>query len=316
MNDLFIAGNNGAERDNCRIKIPVCYYQPWELPKNSLFLPIQAGKAVSRFNLKMQGDDTGDNISAKNPTFSEFTVWYWVWKNIKTLYPNLEYIGLSHYRRFFNLENPCSQYSTFHRSKIPAMKNYDRLFVEKLSSADIILSKPVYFSCSVKSQYSYCHGESDYLCLKNIVHDICPEYDGSFDAVFENNNGISLYCMFVSRYELFHDYFAWLFPILFEAEKRIIVSGYNAYQKRVLAFLAERLLNVYALHHNLKTAYEPIYFIGRVDFSKSIAQICKDTAKYWLPCGISLTLQASPQKERPYPLYRSPPRSKHTPEKI
>ncbi|MDR0305502.1 MAG: DUF4422 domain-containing protein [Chitinispirillales bacterium] len=279
--------DNESSRSNCRIKILVCYYQPWELPKNPLFLPIQAGKAVSKFDLKIQGDDTGNNISDKNATFSEFTAWYWVWKNIKTIYPNIEYVGLSHYRRFFNLENVYFESPKFIKVKIPEMKNYDRLFVERLSSADIILSKPSFFSCSVKKQFSHWHNESDYLCLKDIIHDICPQYDDSFKLVFENNNGISLYCMFVSRYELFNDYFSWLFAILFEAEKRINVSEYNTYNKRVLAFLAERLLNVYVLHHNLKAAYEPIYFIEpEINFRNSIKKLCKDIVKYCLPNGI------------------------------
>jgi hypothetical protein len=300
LNNSHISGNNEDDRNNCRIKIPVCYYQPWKLPKNNLFWPVQAGKAVSRFDLKMQGDDTGDNISAKNATFSEFTVWYWVWKNIKTIYPNLEYVGLSHYRRFFNLENPYSEFAIFYRSKIPSMANYDNLFIEKLSSADIILSKPAYFSCSVKKQYSYQHKESDYLCVKNIIHNICPEYDDSFKSIFENNNGISLYCMFVSKYELFNDYFSWLFPILFEAEKKIDVSEYNPYQKRVLAFLAERLLNVYVLHHNLKIAYEPIYFIESIDFNSGINKLCRDVAKHSLPYGFVRALQSrKPKKQSP-----------------
>ena len=278
-------------RDNCRIKIPVCYYQPWELPKNNLFWPIQAGKAISKFDLKIQGDDTGDNISAKNATFSEFTVWYWVWKNVKTIYPNLEYIGLSHYRRFFNLENPQSAFLKFHKPNIPDMAGYDKLFMEILSSADIILTKPAYFGYAVKNQYSYYHKESDYLCLKNIIHNICPEYDNSFKSVFENNNGISLYCIFVSKYELFDNYFSWLFPILFEAEKRIDVSEYDPSEKRVIAFLAERLFNVYVFHHNLKTAYEPIYFIDPIDFRNGIKKLCRSAVEYFLPYGIVKSLK-------------------------
>jgi hypothetical protein len=272
---------------DCRIKIPVCYYQPWELPKSSLFLPIQAGKAASKYRLKVQGDDTGDNISAKNATFSEFTVWYWAWKNIKTLYPNLEYTGMSHYRRFFNLERSVNESPVYYRPNIPDMKNYGELFIERLSAADIILTKPAYFSCDVKTQFAYWHNESDYLCLKDTVHDVCPKYDDSFKFVFENNSGISLYCMFVSRYDLFNDYLSWLFPILFEAEKRIDISGYTLYQKRCLAFFAERLLNVYVRHHKLRERYEPIFFIQPdIDYRNGIKRLCKDIVKCCLPHGI------------------------------
>ena len=273
--------------DGHKIKIPVCYYQPWELPKNDLFLPVQAGKAVSKYNLKIQGDDTGDNISAKNATFSEFTVWYWAWKNLKTLYPDLEYTGMLHYRRFFNLERPVHEFSAYSRPTIPDMENYGGLFIERLADADIILTKPTYFSCDVKTQFAYWHRESDYRCLKNIINDICPKYNEAFNHVFDNNSGLSLYCIFVSKYELFDSYLSWLFPILFEAEKRIDVSGCTAYQKRCLAFLAERLFNVYLRHHKLRVGYEPIFFIEPdIDYRNGIKKIFKGAVRYCLPHGI------------------------------
>ena len=30
---------------------------------------------------------------------------YWAWKNLKKLYPDVKYVGLYHYRRFFALRN-------------------------------------------------------------------------------------------------------------------------------------------------------------------------------------------------------------------
>jgi hypothetical protein len=245
------------------LKILVCYYQPWELPQEDYFMPIQAGKAVSGFKLNMQGDDTGDNISAKNAGFGEFTAWYWAWKHIKELHPNIKYIGLSHYRRFFLMDQPYSQYRLIYTTMIPEMEENKNLFIESLQRNDIILSKPAFFSCAVKEHYRFWHKESDCLCMKQIVHELCPEYDDSFSYVFDNNYGLSLYCLFVSKYELFNDYFTWLFPLLFEAEKRIDISGYEPYQHRALAFLAERLLNVYVHHHKLKALYEPICFIEK-----------------------------------------------------
>ncbi|MDR3013243.1 MAG: DUF4422 domain-containing protein [Chitinispirillales bacterium] len=275
-----------GDSQDCRIKIPVCYYQSWELPKNALFLPVQAGKAVSKFNLKIQGDDTGDNISAKNATFSEFTVWYWVWKNIKKLYPNLEYTGMQHYRRYFDLERPFDMTSINYRSNIPNMKNYDRLYIERLSVADIIMTKPTHLGLDLKTHYASQHYESDYLCVRDVIHDICPEYGDSFKSVFESNS-LSLCCIFVSKYGLFDDYLSWLFPILFETEKRIDVTGYGGYQKRSLAFLAERLLNVYVRHHKLNVSYEPVYFIQpAIDYRNGIGRLCKDVVKYCLPHGL------------------------------
>jgi hypothetical protein len=248
-----------------KVKILTCYYKPWRLPKENIFFPIQAGKAFSRYKLKMQGDDTGDNISGKNATLSEFTAWYWGWKNIKNFYPNIEYIGLSHYRRFFALDKSSEIHTPIDRYKIPRMKNYEELIIQKLEDKDIILTRSMTFADTIKKQYEIEHDISDYYCIKDIVHKICPEYDDSFLYFFENNKTISLYCLFIARYELFHQYFEWLFPLLFEAEKRIDFSNRNTYQKRAIAFLAERLLNVYVLHHKLRVVYEPIYYITNLE---------------------------------------------------
>jgi len=272
------------ERDaEIKLKILVCYYQPWELPKDDLFMPIQAGKAVSGFTLNMRGDDTGDNISDRNATFSEFTAWYWAWKNIKTMYPNIEYIGLSHYRRYFNLEQPDTKDSIYYRTTIPEMKGYGDRFIQHLEHADIILSKPEYYCWALKKQYARCHHEKDYIFMKNIVHEICPEYISSFDRVFEIQGHMSPYCIFVSKYTFFDEYFTWLFKLLFEAEKVIDVSKYTSYQRRALAFLAERLLNVYVYHHNLRVAYRPIYYITTK--KERILNKFK-LIKYFMPHGI------------------------------
>ena len=244
-----------------KIKIPVCYYQPWPVPEDDVFLPVQAGRAVSGFTLDMRGDDVGDNISAKNATFSEFTAWYWVWKNIKTLYPALEYIGLAHYRRYFCLEPPDAETPIHYVTAVPDMRGYGDACIRLLQDADIILSKPGYTDVPLKTHYARWHYEKDYFCMKDIVHEMYPEYAASFDTVWEIHAHMTPFCIFTARYTLFDEYFHWLFPLLFEAEKKMDVANYTPYQKRAIAFLAERLLNVYVYHNRLKVIYAPIYFI-------------------------------------------------------
>jgi hypothetical protein len=46
---------------------------------------------------------------------------------------------------------------------------------------------------------------------------------------------------------LFDAYCAWLFDILFELEKRLDISTYSDYDKRVFGFVSERLLDVYLI---------------------------------------------------------------------
>lgn len=77
------------------LKILVAVHKHYWMPKDSIYLPIQVGRE-GKEDLGFQGDNTGDNISAKNETFCELTGLYWAWKNLAA-----DYIGLVHYRRYF-----------------------------------------------------------------------------------------------------------------------------------------------------------------------------------------------------------------------
>ena len=89
------------------IKILVCCHRECKLPQNDIYLPIHVGSSISKKDLGIQRDDMIDgraceNISYANNIFCEMTGMYWAWKNIKNLYPEIKYIGLCHYRRYFN----------------------------------------------------------------------------------------------------------------------------------------------------------------------------------------------------------------------
>ena len=71
-----------------------------------------------------------------------------------------------------------------------------------------------------------------------------PDYEESFLKVMDS---WSMYTcnMFISKKEIFNQYYEWLFEILFELENRIDISKYNDYNKRIFGFLSERLFNVW-----------------------------------------------------------------------
>lgn len=75
------------------IKIIVAAHKKYHMPEDSCYLPLHVGKK-GKDDLGYLGDDTGDNISEKNPYYCELTGLYWAWKNLKA-----DYIGLVHYRR-------------------------------------------------------------------------------------------------------------------------------------------------------------------------------------------------------------------------
>ena len=72
-----------------------------KFPTESIYKPIQVGKKESFTEIR---DNTGDNISEKNPNYCELTAAYWIWKNDKS-----DITGLTHYRRYF-FKNKKSNY--------------------------------------------------------------------------------------------------------------------------------------------------------------------------------------------------------------
>ncbi|ADF62889.1 conserved hypothetical protein [Enterobacter cloacae subsp. cloacae ATCC 13047] len=129
-----------------------------------------------------------------------------------------------------------------------------------LENADILVAKPRnYYITSIKSHYIHAHHESDYTQLRDEIARQQPDYLSDFDDVMGGTK-ISLYNMFVCKKALIDEYFAWLFPLLFALEQKIAYQNYDAYQKRVFGFMAERLFNVW-LHHQrnrLRIKYMPV----------------------------------------------------------
>ena len=63
------------------IKIIVAAHKPYFMPDDDMYLPLQVG-SFEKEGIGFARDDTGDNISEKNPRFCELTGIYWAWKNL------------------------------------------------------------------------------------------------------------------------------------------------------------------------------------------------------------------------------------------
>lgn len=245
------------------IKILVCCHKSSELPKGNIFLPIHVGASISEDNLNMQRDDTldgrlCDNISDKNKSYCELTAMYWAWKNIKKLYPDIEYIGLNHYRRFF-----CFKASKIKTKYICKSADYFDLkkMYKYLKKKDWIVSTHGIFAHSLYVQYCVSHYSADLKLAKLAIESLCPDYIKAFDIVLNKNSKLYAYNMFIMPYEDFQDYCSWLFPILKYVEERSIFRYYDDVQKRVFGYLAERLQDVYMIA-NKKTYTEcPVYYV-------------------------------------------------------
>ena len=78
-----------------KVSVIVATHIKYKMPKDKMYLPLHVGKE-GKDSIGFKGDNSGKNISNKNPYFCELTGLYWAWKNLKD-----DYIGLVHYRRHF-----------------------------------------------------------------------------------------------------------------------------------------------------------------------------------------------------------------------
>ncbi|WP_319590335.1 DUF4422 domain-containing protein [uncultured Draconibacterium sp.] len=257
--------------------IYVACHKQANLPITSkLYTPIQVGTRHTKQITTYLTDDTGEHISSKNPFYSELTGWYWIWKN-----ENHDIVGTSHYRRFFTTKESRAtylksaikfaaglhkkRYGLYYTRNIDKWKNHilDSEDVTKLlKSYDIILPQQKVFKYSVEKQYAKRHRIEDLKLMEQIVQEQTPDYYSSFKEVLGGNRLYS-FNMFITSWELFDNYMSWLFPLLFELEKRSNILVNDTYQKRVCAFMAERLQNVWLHKTQLKTKELPVIYFKK-----------------------------------------------------
>ena len=214
---------------------------------SSIYHILHVGKK-GKEDLGYPGDDTGYNISEKNTNYCELTGAYWIEYNDKS-----DIVGLVHYRRYF-FENKLT-------NKIKNIISKEKI-ENILNNYDIIVPKVTKLETTVQKHYAQLHHEKDLLECGKIIKEKFPDYDVSFKEVLES---YELYTcnMFITKKELFDEYYKWLFEILFELENRVDISQYSDYDKRIYGFLSERLFNVWLKRKNLKIKELYVYNIDK-----------------------------------------------------
>ncbi len=241
------------------IQILVATHKPYWIPADPVYMPLQVGAALHE-PLGYEADNTGENISAKNPNFCELTGLYWAWKNM-----SCDYIGLCHYRRYFSRPVHTKNLNKL-KAAIYTGSDYKRL----LQQYDIILPvKRNYYIETVRSQYEHAHFKSDLDETERIIAEKYPDYSAAFTTVM-NRRSLHLYNMFVMSKAQFDTYCKWLFTILFTLEQRIDISSYDTYEARVFGFLSERLFNVWLEKQQCHTVEIPVVSLEPVNWGKKI----------------------------------------------
>lgn len=228
------------------IKILIATHKKYWMPSNEIYLPIHVGKE-GKYSLEYIGDNTGDNISLKNPNYCELTAIYWAWKNLK-----VDYIGLVHYRRYFTKHNfwKCKK-----KKKDLLTKKDFEIILKKVNI--IVPSKRRYYIETNRSHYNHAHNKRDLDEVENIIKELYPEYIEAFNKVMKRD-WAHMFNMFVMRNDYFEEYCNWLFDILFELEKRIDISNYSIKESRVFGFISELLLDVWLEGKNIN--YKEVNF--------------------------------------------------------
>ena len=238
------------------IKILVATHKKYWMPKDDIYIPLHVGRD-GKADLGYIGDNSGENISAKNANYSELTGLYWAWKNIKC-----DYIGLCHYRRYFAGKNLHTNNAEKKKAVILHRQDYEKL----LREYDVILPvKRNYYIETVRSQYEHAHNKRDINEAEKIVTELYPEYSEAFAKVMGRTK-LHILNMFVMNKALFDEYCSWLFSILFELEKRIDITNYNKYEARVFGFISERLFNVWLEKQQLKIKEMPVVNLEKVNW--------------------------------------------------
>lgn len=231
------------------IKIIVATHKKYQMPNDLMYLPVQVG-AEGKEDLGYDKDNIGNNISTKNAYYCELTGLYWAWKNL-----GADYIGLSHYRRHFTCSKRIPRKE---EDKFKILLNREQ--VEKiLETTDIILPKKrKYYIENLYDHYKHTMYIEPLDETRKIIEEQCPEYLKEFDKLHKRTSA-HMFNMFIMKREYLDEYCTWLFDILFELEKRIDVTKYDAFHARFFGRVSELLLDVWINTNNLK--YEEVKVI-------------------------------------------------------
>ncbi len=232
------------------IGIYVVTHKSYNLRCDELYHPLCVGNFY--MNERYLTEKKGDNISYLNEKINECTALYWIWKNT-----NSKYVGLNHYRRFFYNNNIRSNGNYLDKeTACELLEEYDIILAESVmdyrrNMLDVILD-------------SMDRG----LCIKalEILIDVMKKYQPDYVELFEHIiNGHSFHpCnMFVTHRRIFNAYCNWMFSFLIEAAEKIDVKEYGEYDKRVMGFMAERLLTTWILKQDFKIKELPCVVVSK-----------------------------------------------------
>ena len=214
-----------------------CHKKSDDIRTQNPYKPIQAGKNEHpELDLGFICDNKGDNISSKNTSYCELTVLYWAWKNLS----DYDYIGLCHYRRYFDAE----------------LNNEN---IKKIIGKNDIIAVKAGLRNNTKGNFDnlicFTSYEDTWILIDTLLG-FYPEFTQEIKTYFFDSLKFYPFNMFIMNKELFHKYCNFLFPLLEELEKRIKPHNYSR-QKRIMGYFGEWMLGLFVLCYKLKVKELP-----------------------------------------------------------
>lgn len=280
------------------VKILVVYHKPAVLFKDDVLTPIHCGRALGSALSKdglpcgqdnrwlltnMPGDDTGDNISAQNRCYCEFTALYWAWKNYDSL-GNPDYIGLMHYRRIFD-------FSTAENRKIPAghevqnaAKQLGSQIKQTLKTHDLITPVPVdlhkWNFDTVENYFNrytpYPHHPDTLKTGRRLLQEKYPELTADFDQYLRGHEAF-FSSMFVLSKKDFFQLCSFIFSLLEPFVQTLDLPRLSVSVRRAGAYWGEYLTGfwLWRLSKSRKAARVAQTFLTHTDLPVQCAPAFK-----------------------------------------
>ena len=229
-------------------------------------------------------DNTGNNISFKNPNYGEYSFHYWIWKNyLHELKDN--WIGFCQYRRFwsFNQNENISKFENFCKVIVKSIpkeyQNYDvilgnPMFINQFRLSKFIKKNLISFlknpsllfneqKRNLKFHFDMMHGHGN---IDKAIELLNIDDRNDFKKFLENSVSFNPNNMFICKSsKILNEFYQSIFPWLEKCENEFgfNLEGYGL--KRIYGFLAERYMP-YWFQKNTKTKSIPIVFKDLSDF--------------------------------------------------
>ena len=246
--------------------------------KNLGYIPVGLGD--KDFNDDWFKDKLGNNISAKNKNYGEYTYHYWLWQNYLDKLGD-EWIGFCQYRKFWSLEKHRTEDIDFNSLNFQVLKEIPKKFDEYGS----ILGEPIFINQframkfikkglkffvkrpltifskkkrNINFHFDFMHGENN---LNKAINLLNKQDQNDFRKFVNTEVSFSPHNMFICKSKKkLKDYYEVLFPWLEKCEELFGFENLKGFGKiRIYGFLAERFMP-YWFKKNTKSVTMPMIF--------------------------------------------------------